>query len=165
MRQYSNEIINCLIDSYRQLDTDNDGILSMEELKQGIQEIGEYNDVNVEQIMNEMDTNQDGQIDLLEFVGHVLDCDTTTVLNQQKLKSTFDEIDSDRNGYIDRSEMISAGSLLNRSFDEEQVEQLFEQYDVNGDGLISFSEFIQIYTTIVFSGEDEDNQHEDQSTD
>uniref|UniRef100_A0A8R1EL49 EF-hand domain-containing protein n=1 Tax=Caenorhabditis japonica TaxID=281687 RepID=A0A8R1EL49_CAEJA len=61
-----------------------------------------------------------------------------------QLREQFDMFDKDKDGYIEKMEMISIVRELSlqASFPRQVVEQLFTEADIDGDGKISFEEFV-----------------------
>ncbi|KAJ1068427.1 hypothetical protein K5549_005123 [Capra hircus] len=103
----------------------------------------------VEGMFRAFDTNGDNTIDFLEYVAAL-----NLVLRgtlEHKLKWTFKIYDKDRNGCIDRQELLDIvqglpvvapcqGKLLTP---EEVVDRIFLLVDENGDGQLSLNEFVE----------------------
>lgn len=63
-----------------------------------------------------------------------------TSASLEDLKQTFFEYDDNKNGILDREEFTKV--LEKYGFDLSEVDQVIKAVDVNGDGEIEFSEFI-----------------------
>ncbi|CAH8875637.1 unnamed protein product [Trichobilharzia szidati] len=61
-----------LIQMFKELDTNNDGFLTFEELKSGLEASPDYEEF-LQQLMKLMDLNQDGKVSLDEFI-KTIDC-------------------------------------------------------------------------------------------
>lgn len=58
------------------------------------------------------------------------------------LKSAWDKADRDRNGTLNRSEVIKLVSTLNINIPGSKVGDLFKKYDTDGNGVLDFDEFV-----------------------
>lgn len=61
---------------------------------------------------------------------------------RRKMKSQFDKLDKDGNGQLDFNELHDLLLRGNPSFGEDEAWALYKKCDVNGDGSISFDEFL-----------------------
>ncbi|XP_057785270.1 probable calcium-binding protein CML21 isoform X4 [Salvia miltiorrhiza] len=60
----------------------------------------------------------------------------------RKCRSTFEEFDEDGNGSIDPQELKNCFHKLQINFTDEEIDDLFEECDINDDMRITFNEFI-----------------------
>ena len=121
---------------FRVMDLDHDGSISKEELKSACNKL--TIDIDENQILKFVDVNNDNQVNYSEFLGALIDFSQAT--NKEMLKDIFTSIDTDKNGYITRDELIK---FLNVGIDSHVVEQLFEEVDKNKDEKITFEEFME----------------------
>jgi Ca2+-binding EF-hand superfamily protein len=135
--------INEVKKTFLALDTNRDGVLS----KREIAESGKFNNQEVEAIFILGDLNQDGEIDLEEFVG--LMCPTAAmaiarlsrnVKNIAEAQQLFRVLDKNNDGMISQEEMRTCGSRFNA----QEIEAIFAIGDINNDGEIDLSEFIGV---------------------
>lgn len=107
-------------------------------------------------IFHSFDTDGNGTIDFEEFLVGLSLSDSTRNDRQsriQKLRWAFNVYDTDRSGTIDRKEMVSIvkavfhissiPDTLPYETPESFAEKLFDSVDENGDGEITFDEFVQ----------------------
>ena len=78
-------------------------------------------------------------------------------LNKKDLKRAFSKFDKDNNGLLDLYELTKGIQLFLNGVKESQVQQLVQKYDKNGDGKISYDEFLYFLTTrsAITEGDDE----------
>ena len=83
-----------------ELDTNNDGKLSREELLEGYQKHMTVMEAEneVEKIMNLVDTDQSGFIDFTEFITATMD--RKKVLSKERIEAAFRTFDKDGSGSI-----------------------------------------------------------------
>mmetsp|Transcript_34398 Transcript_34398/g.25474 ORF Transcript_34398/g.25474 Transcript_34398/m.25474 type:complete len:143 (+) Transcript_34398:1292-1720(+) len=88
--------------------------------------------------MAEMDINQDGEIDYIEFM--TASINRGQVLSSEKLLAAFKHIDKDGSGWISQEELQAA--LANDSSTPNfLVQDLLRHMDTNQDGQINMEEF------------------------
>lgn len=147
-----------LLEIFKKLDENNDGTLTLEELKDGFQCYlqNEYmSEYDFEEIMKKVDTNQNGQIDYSEFIMSA--CQYQDVITDVNLKIAFDLFDLDQNGEITPLELkhVLSNNKNNDEIVDDEWERLLSEFDQNGDGSISFSEFKQMMLKL------HEQQHQD----
>ena len=156
------------------IDKDKDGTLSMEELREGLEntnlfellrkdytvEVGEgvLND-EFELILEALDTDKDGKIDYNEFLQATIDAQAN--LNQVTIKEMFNMFDIDKDGHIDRSELqqifnkekvgifktYSAGLQSDKEDASAQfIMEIMAEVDKNNDNIITYEEFNEALT-------------------
>merc|ERR1719350_2371339 len=122
---------------FEKFDVNNDGKLSSEELMPALQSIG-YNPTksDVKRIMDAADGDGDGFIDYdsEEFVGLLQELEDEPY---DKVLAAFKHFDKDGNGSLDAAELKAILTTMGDALTEEMADQ-------NGDGVIDYSEFVQI---------------------
>ena len=91
---------------FLKLDANNDGHLTMDELKAGYKELGSIfheEEDKIEQMLRATDTNGDGRIDYTEFVAAALE--KSVLLSTNNLKNTFRLFDQNGDGTISKDEL------------------------------------------------------------
>lgn len=134
-----------MTDFFRALDTDQNGTLSKEELKQGFAELFgnsvENIDSEIDRIMNEVDINKSGEIDYSEFISATLN--RNTLLSKQRLETAFKAFDLDNSGAIDADELKMVLGKYHQ-YDDSFWQELIKECDTNGDGVIDLAEFTKM---------------------
>ncbi|CAK62506.1 unnamed protein product (macronuclear) [Paramecium tetraurelia] len=136
------ECEKCL-EAFKRLDNNGDGVLSEEEILQGMLmvNINQITSQNmIKEIMSQMDTNDSGKIDFTEFI-------TASVMQEKRilkesLRAAFRLFDLDGNGTISRSEIqeIFGGIQI----DNNAWQEILTSCDDNKDGLIEENEFLAL---------------------
>jgi len=131
---------------FSQLDKDGDGLLSMEELRKcGTR----FNSKEIEALFAVGDINNDGEIDINEFLNVMCPAATTVIARIRSqfptpldIEASFNKIDMDHDGMITKCEMTQFSNL-----NEQEVNAIFDLGDADRDGQIDLKEFIAVMTT------------------
>ncbi|KAK1413972.1 hypothetical protein QVD17_29709 [Tagetes erecta] len=85
-----------------------------------------------------------------------VDCGVGSSSRERKdeLKSVFATFDKNRDGFITKQELSDSLKNIGISTSERDVLEMVQRVDVNGDGLIDFDEFCELFESMM-SGEDE----------
>jgi len=128
-----------LMETFKALDTNQDGVLSKEELVTGLKKVSNFiSEDEVDQIMARIDYNKDQTINYTEFVAAAID--KRKLLSEERIKACFRIFDKDGSGKISTCElkqMFQGGNIV----DEKVWTDLIKEVDQNGDGEIELSEF------------------------
>ncbi|XP_021766877.1 calcium-dependent protein kinase 2-like [Chenopodium quinoa] len=121
------------------MDTDNSGSITYDELKKGLAELGsKLTETEVKQLMEAADVDGNGTIDYTEFI--------TATMNRHRLETdenllkAFRYFDKDNSGFITmdelESEMMEYGIA-----DESSIKEILSEVDTDNDGKINYDEF------------------------
>ena len=131
--------------AFKAIDTDNDGLLSMQEMMSSSGCKFDKEEVNA--IFELGDVDGDGQIDMGEFIGIMYPSATEVISklsasfrNIEDVKASFKLLDKDGDGSITKDEMAASS----HKFSGEQVESLFALGDINDDGALDLEEYISV---------------------
>ncbi|CAD8055698.1 unnamed protein product [Paramecium primaurelia] len=132
---------------FKSLDKNGDGLLSQEEILQGMISVKMdkiESQLMVKDIMDKIDTNHSGRVDFTEFL-------TASIIQEQQflkesLKKAFRLFDLDGNGTISRIEIeeIFGGIQIDNS----AWQDILASCDNNKDGLIEEEEFIALLANL-----------------
>lgn len=135
----SKEEMNELLSTFKALDTNNDGVVSRDELLEGFKKINNaLTEADINSMMKKIDNNNSDAIDYTEFVAAAID--KKNLLSEEKIKACFNMLDKDKSNKISVKEfkdMFSGNELV----DENVWEDFIKDADENKDGEIDFDEF------------------------
>ena len=144
-----------LTEAFHKADTDGDGKLSHEELKDLIQSLGlEEDEEKLNKFVMEVDADNDGTIDLDEFQLIVDKMNSkTTMTFEQQLRETFELYDVDGSGGLDQEEITQLMATLGHDLTDEEVSDMIAEVDKDGNGDIDYDEFVAMFKGINSSGD------------
>ena len=130
-----------LLKIFKELDRDDDGQISREELKAAYEKSTTQSLINTDSnmILEKLDFNLTDAIDFSEFL--VANVNLLQSLNRQRLTDIFNLIDQDKNGSLSVTEIrnfLNLGGPEHENF----VKTIIAEVDKNKDGVISFEEFL-----------------------
>lgn len=120
---------------FMSIDKDGNGVITMAELAQAVGCIGHgVMTEEVLQMLQGVDVDGDGLIDYPEFLAATV---RRNVVNKQEhLINAFNYFDTRKQGVITKADLVQFMKS------EEQAEEILNEIDINGDGQISFEEFL-----------------------
>ncbi|QDZ19490.1 calcium-dependent protein kinase [Chloropicon primus] len=128
---------------FQRLDSDNDGVVTMDELRAGLVKWGVKNgelENHVAQMMKNMDMDGSGTIDLDEFMSATMSM--CQFEHEGNMLQAFMNIDKDRNGVISREELGKALTDYGLVDTQDSIDEILDEVDTNRDGLIDYQEFV-----------------------
>lgn len=135
----SKEEIQGLKAMFANMDTDNSGTITYEELKAGLARLGsKLTEDEVRQLMEAADVDGNGTIDYIEFI--------TATMHKHKLERddhvfrAFQYFDRDNSGFITRDELEAAMKEYEMG-DEAAIREIISEVDTDNDGKINYDEF------------------------
>ena len=131
---------------FRRYDANGDGKISAEELASVLRALGAPpGPGEVRRMMDEMDTDRDGFVDLAEFVA--FHCGAQPAEGQDdgaaeaELREAFRMYDADRNGLISARELHRVLRQLGDKCSVADCSRMIRSVDADGDGSVNFDEF------------------------
>ncbi|XP_064966166.1 calcium-dependent protein kinase 2-like isoform X2 [Musa acuminata AAA Group] len=135
----SEEEIKGLKEMFKNMDSDNSGTITLEELKQGLSKQGtKLSEYEVKQLMEAADADGNGTIDYEEFITATMHMNRMD--REEHLYTAFQYFDKDNSGYITKEELEQA--LKEKGlYDGKEIKDIIAEADVDNDGRINYDEF------------------------
>ena len=100
-------------------------------------------EAELQDMISEVDADQNGTIDFSEFLSlmarKMKDTDS-----EEELKEAFRVFDKDQNGFISAAELRHVMTNLGEKLTDEEVKEMIQEADVDGDGQIDYDEFVKV---------------------
>ncbi|KAM0953974.1 putative protein kinase CAMK-CDPK family [Dioscorea sansibarensis] len=136
----SEEEIRGLKEMFKNMDTDNSGSITLEELKQGLQKQGtKLTESEVKQLMEAADADGNGTIDYEEFITATMHMNRMD--REDHLYKAFQYFDTDNSGYITKEELEQA-LRAQGLYDGREIKDIISDADADNDGRINYEEFV-----------------------
>mmetsp|Transcript_51788 Transcript_51788/g.152619 ORF Transcript_51788/g.152619 Transcript_51788/m.152619 type:complete len:543 (-) Transcript_51788:97-1725(-) len=133
----SNEERSKVRDYFLALDTNQQGTITLMELKRVMVDKFHISDDETKEIFEALDSNNDDTIHYSDFLAAMLS--TRIALHSDLIRAAFQKFDEDSSGYIT---LENLRQVVGDSFEGEQVEVLIKEADLLQDGRISYPEFV-----------------------
>ncbi|KAK2639708.1 hypothetical protein Ddye_027503 [Dipteronia dyeriana] len=124
---------------FANIDTDNSGTITYDELKTGLARLGsKLTEAEVKQLMEAADVDGNGTIDYIEFI--------TATMHRHKLERdehldiAFQHFDKDSSGFITVDELETAMKEYGMG-DDDTIKEILSEVDTDNDGRINYDEF------------------------
>uniref|UniRef100_A0A5B6ZBS8 Putative calcium-dependent protein kinase 2 n=1 Tax=Davidia involucrata TaxID=16924 RepID=A0A5B6ZBS8_DAVIN len=141
------EEVNGIKKIFQMMDTDKNGNLTFEELKDGLIMIGQpVSDPDVQLLMDAADVDGSGTINCEEFL--TMSVHLKRISDDEQLRKAFHFFDKNQSGYIEFEELKEA--LLDDNLgpnNDQVIEDIMFDVDLDKDGRISYDEFKAMMTT------------------
>ncbi|KAK4745940.1 hypothetical protein SAY87_012252 [Trapa incisa] len=142
----SMEEVEGMKELFKKMDSDSDGIVSIEELKAGLKNFGSHlAETEVQMLIEAVETNGKGSLDYGEFLA--ISLHLQKMANDEHLRKAFSFFDKDGNGYIEPDELRE--SLMEDGTEDctDVANDIFQEVDTDKDGRISYDEFVAMMKT------------------
>ncbi|XP_068253657.1 calcium-binding protein 4 [Nyctibius grandis] len=151
-RELSPEELDELQEAFKEFDTDQDGYISYKDLGECMRTLG-YMPTEMEliEISQHVKMRMGGRVDFEDFVqmmGPKLCEETAHMVGLRELRIAFREFDMNGDGEISSGEMREAiAALLGEQLKAQEVDEILQDVDLNGDGRVDFDEFVMMLST------------------
>ncbi|CAG9318784.1 unnamed protein product [Blepharisma stoltei] len=130
---------------FRELDKNGDGKLSREELEDGYKNLKLVSKAQVEEIINNCDTDGSGYIDYSEFL--MAATNWNQVFQKEQLRNAFSLYDQSGDGLLSLEELKTSIPGI----EDSEWDKFLEDADSDGDGMISLNELKQYLSNKIFN--------------
>ncbi|KAJ6801934.1 calcium-dependent protein kinase 20-like isoform X1 [Iris pallida] len=125
---------------FSKMDINNNGKITLEELKHGLHKLGhQIADADVKILMDAADVDGNGTLDYGEFVA--VSIHIKKIGNDEHLHKAFAFFDQNKSGYIEIEELRESLADDLGQNDEEVINAIIRDVDTDKDGKISYEEF------------------------
>ena len=95
-----------------------------------------------------VDEDGDGTIDFEEFI-LLMEMKMNDSDEEQDIIEVFKVFDNDGNGYITAAELRHVMTNLEEKLTDEEIDEMINEADIDGDGQISYNEFVSVNIVLV----------------
>ncbi|KAI8508559.1 PREDICTED: calmodulin-alpha-like isoform X1 [Branchiostoma belcheri] len=135
-----------LKDVFSLFDRDGSGHVTSDELGEVLRNLGVHTTIaELQDMINEMDADGSGTIDFPEFL-MVMAKKQRDADNEKEIREAFRVFDKDGNGFITASELRVVMANLGEKLTDEEVDEMLDEADIDGDGHINYQEFYDMMT-------------------
>ncbi|CAK6449805.1 unnamed protein product [Pipistrellus nathusii] len=145
-RELRPEEIEELQAAFQEFDRDRDGYIGHRELGACMRTLG-YMPTEMEliEISQQISGGKVDFEDFVELMGPKLLAETADMIGVRELRDAFREFDTNRDGCISLAELRAAlRVLLGERLTQREADEILQDMDLNGDGLIDFEEFVRM---------------------
>ena len=134
-------------EAFALFDKNGDGTITVTELGTVMRSLGNNpTETELQDMINEVDADGNGTLEFDEFCQLMARQMIDSNQQEEELKQRFAMFDKDGNGTIDREELRDVMQQLGEKLSEEDIEEMIQDADQNGDGLIDYNEFVRYMT-------------------
>ena len=135
-----------LHEAFNIFDVESDGSIEINSLMMLMNSLRQYpTKEELDKIIKEIDVNNEGQIYFNQFLKIMAKRLKNRKKDENKyLKSLFSSLDRNNNGLISLHEIRYIVTHSNENISDKDIEIIMKEADTDGDGLISFEEFMII---------------------
>ena len=130
-------------------DKDHDGKLSTKEVDDVLRFLGkDPSEYEMEFVVKDLDMYGNGTLTFAQFLKLLSQKYNDAKFNVEEMKAVFRIFDKDGDGFITADEIQEEMSKHGDVFTDQQIKQMMEGADSNGDGRIDYEEFVKLMESI-----------------
>lgn len=141
--EFSEEQIEEFKEAFNLFDKDGNGTITADELGVVMRSLGK-NPTHEElcAMIDEVDEDKSGEIEFPEFL-QLMSSKLQTADSVDEMREAFLVFDRDKSGSVSASELKHVMNNLGEQVTDEEVEEMIREADADGDGELSFDDFLQ----------------------
>ncbi|EDV94923.1 calmodulin-related protein 97A [Drosophila grimshawi] len=133
-------------EAFMLFDKNQSGRISTRELGNLMRSLGENpTEVELRDMINEVDTSGDGEIDFQEFC-QLMSRQSHENDTEEELREAFKIFDKDEDGFISPAELRFVMINIGEKLTDEEIDDMIREADFDGDGKIDYEEFVYMIT-------------------
>lgn len=141
---YTSASLEDLKATFLEYDDNKNGVLDHDEFSKVLMKYG-FEMSEVEQVIEAVDLNGDGEIEFSEFITGCSNFDTANLFVASEV--IFDMIDRDGSGRMDKDEFKKFFTSQNIHYNMTELDNIFNELDEDGDGTVDMEEFSAKFKT------------------
>merc|ERR1711920_953520 len=131
-------------------DNDASGAISVNELTGAMQSLGfDVKHAVVYNMVADLDSDGSGEIEFDEFL-EVMTAKITDKNTKEEIDRVFKLFDKDRNGTLEADDLSRVCKELGEDMPEEDVREVIQRMDLDGDGAVGLDDFYNVLTKKTF---------------
>ena len=131
-------------EAFENFDKDHNGSISLKELGSMMKSLGQNpSDQELREIIAEVDLDGNGNIDFNEFV-IIMQKRSKETDPEEEIIAAFRVFDKEGNGTLSTKELRHVMTTIGDKLTDEEVDQMIEEADIDGDGTINYEEFVRM---------------------
>jgi calmodulin len=141
---FSEQQINDFKVAFGLFDINQDGVITTPELGIALRNLGQNpTEAELQQMIQELDTDQNGTIEFEELLSLI---SRSTAQNdlEKDIRDIFKILDRKEEGFVSLDDLKHIVKCSGLKISEEEMVQMLQEADLDGDDKISFDEFYQI---------------------
>ncbi|CAH8527064.1 unnamed protein product [Schistosoma turkestanicum] len=133
-----------LLEAFKLLDNEGSGLIKAREIKVALRALGfDPTAADIRQIISEHDTENRGFVDFKGFLD-IMTSKMTEKTDKADLIKAFKICDDDDSGKLTLPKLKRAAQLLGEDITDEEIQEMIDEADKDGDGEVSEEEFLWI---------------------
>nr|XP_022337392.1 neo-calmodulin-like [Crassostrea virginica]XP_022337394.1 neo-calmodulin-like [Crassostrea virginica] len=138
--QLTKEKVQELFDAFSMFDKNGDGMISADELKRVLFQMGKHPTLReLQAFVRSVDADKSGTIDFDEFLE--IFARKMSIDPEKELHEVFEVFDGNKDGFISPDELFNTLSRLGEPTTKEEAQAMIREADLNGDGRVDYKEF------------------------